>query len=96
MFGEHLLCHREHLPSHVCEDPQGQSRAQGADGVSEMPCVGTGQPCFWGSWAVEQQQRLDLKISAGEANEHTGGNTRLDGENALGHCREPFPTLGKV
>lgn len=91
MFREHLLCHREHLLSHLCEGPQGLSGAQGNDGVSEMLCVGTGQLCFWGSWAAEQQQRLDLKVSASEADEHTGCNTHLDGENALDHCRErPF------
>lgn len=84
------------LPSHVCEDPQGLSGAQGDDGVSEMLCVGTGEPCSWGSRAAEQQQRLDLKISASEADEHTGGNTHVDGEITLGHCSEPFPGLGKV
>lgn len=30
---------REHLPSRVCEDPQGLSGAQGGDGVSETVCV---------------------------------------------------------
>lgn len=96
VFRKHLLCHREHLLVHVCEDRQGLSGAQGGDGVSEMLRVGTGQPCSWGSWAAEQRQSLDLKICASKGNEHTGGNAYLDGENTPGHCGEPFPGLGKV
>lgn len=45
-----------------------------------MLCVGTGQLCSWGSWAAEQQQRLDVRITASEANEHTGSNPHFDGK----------------
>lgn len=96
MFKEDLLCHWEHLPFHLCEDPQGLSGAQGDDEVSGILCVGTSQPCFWGNWVAEQQQRLDLKVSASEASENTEGDTHLDAHNALGHCREPFLGLGKM
>jgi len=30
------------------------------------------------------------------SDEHAGGNTHLGGENTLGHCRAPFPGLGRV
>lgn len=38
VFRERLWSHREHLPSRVCEDPQGLSGGQGGGEVSETLC----------------------------------------------------------
>lgn len=76
--------------------PQGSGGARGDGGVSAVLRVETAQPCSWGGWAAEQQQRLDLQLSASKANECTGGNAPVDGENTLGHCREPFPGIGRA
>lgn len=63
----------------------------GDDGVSAMLCIGAGQLCTWGSWAVERPQRLALiRISASEADERAGSSTHLDGKTPWATAKSLF------